>query len=72
MADLPLSNISGSSQVVRKSVVISASQTWTAPLALAGNTIYVTASAGGGGGETAAGTFYRREGNGGEWCEKHH
>lgn len=50
MADKAWSSISGGSQVVRKSVVITSSQNWVAPLALAGSNVWLTGCAAGGSG----------------------
>lgn len=50
MADIAWSAISGGSQVVRKSIVINASQNWVAPVNLAGNTVWLTGCAAGGSG----------------------
>lgn len=67
MADIGWAAISGGSQVVRKSIVIDASQNWTVPVNLAGNTIWLTGCGGGGGGALSI-AGYSTGGFGGAFC----
>jgi hypothetical protein len=68
MPDVSLNAIVGGSVVVKKSIVINSSQNWTAPVNLAGNTVWITGCAGGGSG--AAGSGGGTGGYGGAYCEK--
>ena len=72
MANFTLIEAEGLGQIVRKSQVILSSQTWTAPLRLAGNTIYVTGCAGGASGSVRDTTFtgFVIGGAGGSFVEK--
>lgn len=74
MANFTLIEAEGLGQIVRKSQVILSSQTWTAPLRLAGNTVYVTGCAGGASGaytsDTAQSVAFMVGGAGGNFVEK--
>ncbi len=73
MPNVSLAALVGGSVVVKKSIVINSTQNWTAPLNLAGNTVWLTMSGGGGGGGWSAndsGNKFALGGFGGEFCEK--
>lgn len=69
MADVSLNAIVGGSVVIKKSVVIDSSQTWTAPANLAGNTVWLTGCAAGGSGSQRS-TGVSTGGYGGNYCVK--